>query len=68
MADTLMEEISRIRTAVTWMRSTGKPMSAYPKRGKLTERQQFDATAFATGNYPLPARWTRRLFDLARTN
>jgi hypothetical protein len=63
-----METISRIRTAVVWMRRTGKPMSAYPKRGGLSEREQFDATAFATGNYPLPARWTKRLFDLARTN
>jgi hypothetical protein len=68
MADTTMESISRVRTAVVWARRTGKSIRDYPKRSAMSERELFDATAFATGNYPTPARWTRRLYDLARSN
>lgn len=68
MTEISMEAISRVRSAFAWMRKTGKPIAQYPKRGRMTERETFDATAFATGNYPTPTKWTRRLFELARGN
>jgi hypothetical protein len=66
MEPTAMEEISRVRTAATWMRRTSKPISQYPKVGKLSTRERSDAEHFATGRYPWPCRWTRTFFDLAR--
>ena len=63
-----MEAISRIRTAAAWMRRTSEPLDRYPRRKKLSEREQFYARQFATGNFPWPTRWTKRLFEAASAN
>lgn len=60
-----MSEISAVRTAATWLKKTGKPLTQYPKYDKLTERQRTEAQQFACGILPWPARWTLRLYHLA---
>jgi hypothetical protein len=61
-----MESLSRVRTMATWLRKTGKHPDTYPKLATLTVRERFDASAFARGTYPWPARWTKSLVEIAR--
>jgi len=61
-----MESISRVRSLVSWLRKTGKQPTSYPKLSAMTETEVREAKYFASGIYPMPVRWTRRLFELAR--
>lgn len=63
--DSELKRISAVRTAATWMRSSGKPLSQYPKRDRLSDKMRHDAEMFAAGLYPWPSRWTVRLFEAA---
>ena len=65
MSEREMPEIAAIRTAATWMRRTAKPIDEYPKRSQLDERARTEAVQFAAGILPWPARWTKRLYELA---
>lgn len=61
-----MASLVRVRTAFTWLRTTSKPLSQYPKLSQLSETERDDAQKFASGIYPLPSRWTLRLYHLAK--
>jgi hypothetical protein len=61
-----LESISRVRTLYAWLRKTGKTVSEYPRLGQLSETEIDDAKRFAVGMYPTPARWTARLYELAK--
>lgn len=60
-----LASLTRIRSAHSWMRRSGKPLSEYPKRAAMTEREQLEAQQFAAGILPTPARWTLHLYELA---
>lgn len=60
-----MEHISKVRTAATWMRQTGKPIDQYPKRDALDPAARREAEHFACGILPWPSRWTKRIYELA---
>lgn len=61
-----LSSIGRVRTLSQWLRKTGKKAEEFPKIDKLTPAEIFDAKQFASNVYPRPARWTVRLYDLAK--
>jgi hypothetical protein len=61
-----LTELSQIRTLVRWLRRTGKPIDMYPKIRQLSAMQIDDARKFANGTYPIPSRWTIRLYEIAK--
>jgi len=66
-----LESIGRVRTLTKWLRETGKPVEEYPKRlrsKQLTSEEIADAKKFAVGAYPMPSRWTVRLYHIAKGN
>ena len=66
MPDAQLQSIGRVRTMSRWLRRTSLPAEVYPKRSSLTAEEVEDAKRFAVGMYPTPARWTVRLYNMAR--
>lgn len=60
-----LKSIGRIRTCQAWLRRTSKPISEYPRRTEMSEREMTEARQFASGILPRPDRWTIRLYSLA---
>lgn len=59
--------IGRVRSLATWLRKSSKTAEQYPRIGKLSSSEVADAKAFACGIYPWPHRWTKRLFNYAKS-
>lgn len=62
-----LESISRVRTATAWLRRTGKLIEEYPKYHTLSPTEIDDSKKFAVGMYPMPGRWTPKLYNLAKS-
>ena len=60
-----MLSLSRVRSLCEFLR-TGKAAEQYPHIAKMTPTEIDDAKKFANGTYPRPARWTLRLYQLAK--
>jgi hypothetical protein len=66
MASPELESIGRVRSLAQWLRRSSLPAERYPKLKGMTLGEIADAKNFATGMFPWPARWTAKLFNLAK--
>jgi hypothetical protein len=61
----LLASMTRIRTCASWLKRTGKPIDEYPRLGKLSGTERWEAQQFACGQLPWPHKWTVRLYRIA---